>query len=1001
MEKSDGRKLFPPQLDVINAGLLEDQRHLLLNMATGSGKTFLAELAIDRVVKSGYKAVYLTPLKALATQQQRAWESRFQQMKIGVFTGDTAQAAGSKYSYHEAQILIMTPERMDMCLRSWRKYWSWIPEINLIVIDEFHLLGQGVRGARLEGSITRLIRLNPFMRLIGLSATMPNADELSNWLCGLYYQSKWRQVPLKKRFVRFKSAKDKPNHLLKEVFRCIQEGGQSLIFCNSRRRTEDVAKYLKEQGIPAACQHAGLMPEQREQIEADFRSGAIRALAATSTLEMGLNMPARQVILYDSSIFTEYGFDDLPVWSYIQRAGRAGRPGRDPIGEVVMILPRWVSIDPYESERCEPIQSQIGGHRYIQEQLLIEVYAGYSRTAQELTEGFLPLTLYRAQHSEASISRTINELLLGDLLYETECESNVQDRPLKVGLLGTLAIRLMFTVDTVRIVKTFHDEGKRLYLFDLLLIATLSEECEPVLRANYEEIDSLCEIVQLLPSAILDLSVEKLHQKLPSHLVTTRILAAIKMAAVCHCLTTEMTQEEIARRFMVYTADVHLLRESIIRAMQGITAIFTAIDHKGQDTDKALEKNGIDSPAVLAEMLTTMLRYRLNSELVSLTQLRGIGGQRAKALAGEGFDIIESIAGAEPCALKRIEGIGKKLSEQLVREAKTLCAEGTIIIYREEPVFVKLKTSKVKSKIDPYRLIRSRELALMGQEDDRFYVRGGREDHVIIRSGDGFTCDCMDYQEKGGQCKHILSYHYAQEMKKRPNMPMFIDSGGFASLFEGSELIERPECAMIKTKDGDTITPADVLSFQEDHADLGATLDFIITPGMDQAEAERRQELTIRNALFAKERHRGDMVLYASLQCWDESSAALCAELYANTGFRGIAIGGMVPRAGNPEYIERIVHAVSEAVPQCAIHVFGCGNVKLIPDLIRAGADSLDSSSYVREAVDARANRKRYGVHAGLYASILNLYEVNAAVTGKLPNIMQEIPNTRLFERLQ
>lgn len=757
MDRPDGKKLFPPQRDVIDAGMLEDHRHLLLNMATSSGKTFLAELAIERVVADGYKAVYITPLKALAAQQRRAWEKRFPQVKIGVFTGDTALTAGSRYSYHAAQILIMTPERLDMCLRNWRKHWDWIPEVNLVVIDEFHLLGQDVRGARLEGSLTRLVRLNPFVRFIGLSATMPNADELALWLCGIYYRSEWRQVPLERRFVRFKSVKEKPDLLLAEVCRCIQEGGQSLVFCNSRRRTEETAEYLKGQGIPAACHHAGLMPEQRERTEADFRSGAIRVLAATSTLEMGLNLPARQVILYDNSTFTGHGFDDLPVWSYIQRAGRAGRPGCDPSGEAVMILPRWVSADAYKSGRCEPIRSQIGGHRYMQEQLLIEVYAGYSRTARELTEGFLPLTLYKAQHPEAAISRTINNLLLGDLLYETECESDVPDRPLKVGLLGKLAIRLMFTVETVRLVKIFYDEGKRLYLFDLLLLATLSEECEPVLRANYEEMDALCKTAQPLPSVILDLSMAKLKERLPIPLDTPRILAAIKMAAICHCLTTEMAMEEIAGRFIAYMADIHLLRESAIRTMQGIAAIFSAIDRKELGADMASEKKKrIDSSTCLATMLATMLQYRLNSELVMLTQLSGVGGQRAKALAGEGFDTIESIADADPRALRRIDGIGRKLSEQLVRDAKTLCAKGTAAVYREEPVSVRSKKRTIKSRIDPYRLIRSRELTLMGQEGNRFFVRGGREDHIITRSADGFTCDCMDYQEKGGQCKHIL-----------------------------------------------------------------------------------------------------------------------------------------------------------------------------------------------------------------------------------------------------
>ena len=83
--------LFPPQEEVINSGLLEKNEHSILNMATGSGKTFLAELAIESVLESGYKVIYVTPLRALASQQQEKWGQRFSKYKVGIFTGETIQ----------------------------------------------------------------------------------------------------------------------------------------------------------------------------------------------------------------------------------------------------------------------------------------------------------------------------------------------------------------------------------------------------------------------------------------------------------------------------------------------------------------------------------------------------------------------------------------------------------------------------------------------------------------------------------------------------------------------------------------------------------------------------------------------------------------------------------------------------------------------------------------------------------------------------------------------
>lgn len=253
------------------------------------------------------------------------------------------------------------------------------------------------------------------------------------------------------------------------------------------------------------------------------------------------------------------------------------------------------------------------------------------------------------------------------------------------------------------------------------------------------------------------------------------------------------------------------------------------------------------------------------------------------------------------------------------------------------------------------------------------------------------------YLKRTSSCL-MVSHYYAQEMKTRPNMPIFIDSGGFAGLFEGSEIIEYDEYACIKTKDGEELNPMNVLLFQIQHADIGATLDFIIPPGLSEEECIRRQELTIKNALFAKRYCTDrDLILFASLQCWDEASARHIAKVYADAGFVGIAIGGMVPRAKDREYIKKTVQAIHDEAPDCIIHVFGCGNTELIHDLIAVGADSFDSSSYVRNAVDARKTNTTAGIHSNLYAAINQLAKINASID-EANDLFRMIPNKKLFE---
>jgi tRNA-guanine family transglycosylase len=201
----------------------------------------------------------------------------------------------------------------------------------------------------------------------------------------------------------------------------------------------------------------------------------------------------------------------------------------------------------------------------------------------------------------------------------------------------------------------------------------------------------------------------------------------------------------------------------------------------------------------------------------------------------------------------------------------------------------------------------------------------------------------------------MVSYHYAKQMTRRPDGILFIDSGGFASLFEGSDYIERGDYTVIRTREGDEIAPPDVLTLQEKHADIGATVDFLIPPDCPREEAERRQLLTERNARWAlAHRRRSDLRLFASVQAWDADSATATMNTLVSHPFDGFALGGMVPRIKRPEEIIEIVRAIRAADRERPLHVFGIGNAALIRTLFSEGVSSVDSSSYVRAAADGK-----------------------------------------------
>ena len=195
----------------------------------------------------------------------------------------------------------------------------------------------------------------------------------------------------------------------------------------------------------------------------------------------------------------------------------------------------------------------------------------------------------------------------------------------------------------------------------------------------------------------------------------------------------------------------------MIRLLMGIAAVTSAIDKDGTDETAASEKK-TDASYVpnLSTLLANMLRYELDSKLVLLTRLKGVGGKTAKRLAAAGYTSLRSIAEADPEALSRIPGVGRKQASAMVSQAPELLQNDGTGIYEESPCECAEDRTGVQTKADPYRLRRSLELYVKGSEGPKFVVSGGREDHIVFVKDEHFTCDCMDYEKNGGACKHIL-----------------------------------------------------------------------------------------------------------------------------------------------------------------------------------------------------------------------------------------------------
>jgi len=195
--KSEGyTELYPPQKDAVKAGVL-DGKSILVSVPTASGKTLIAMLAaLSHLSKNKSKVIYLTPLRALASEKFEEFKKlekiNGSKIKVAISTGDS-NSADNKLD--DADVIILTNETMD-AMMTFQK--SWIYEIGLVVSDEIHLIGDSGRGPTLEMILTRLktgyVGKKP--QIIALSATISNSSLLAEWLDCKLVESEWRPVPL-------------------------------------------------------------------------------------------------------------------------------------------------------------------------------------------------------------------------------------------------------------------------------------------------------------------------------------------------------------------------------------------------------------------------------------------------------------------------------------------------------------------------------------------------------------------------------------------------------------------------------------------------------------------------------------------------------------------------------------------------------------------------------------------------------------------------------------
>ncbi|AGN16433.1 DEAD/DEAH box helicase [Methanobrevibacter sp. AbM4] len=665
------KEFNPAQKAVIESGYIDDDSNYIIAIPTASGKTVLGVLGLLKTILNGGKAIYAVPLVSIQNEKVKEFK-KFEEFGIKV---------GKSPRYNDLSVMVF--ESFDAISRF---SWNTLREIDTIVVDEFHMIGEDTRGPTIECALTRARIVNPSLRVIALSATLSNMEDIQNWLDAKVVEHDYRPVPLVKTVLdnEMFNVKSKNDIVVKIIEKAMNEDSQALAFVSTRRFTESLAKYVagkiknkiskedrakfnevadkllkvpeKKGSRPTSTclklaeaakngcvfHHAGLFPEQKEIIEDEFRAGNILMIVATPSLMYGVNLPSKSVVIRDYTRWTKNGPQEIPVFDYEQMSGRAGRPLYDNEGFSYLLAKTMdeseLLKEKYVNGEIEPTNSKLVDNKdAFYKQIIAQVASSLSKTPEKLFD-FFSKTLYGYQMTANESMKFFAE---ESLKYEIETSlkflmENGILRPTPEGLktteFGQLIAKSNYSVETAVKIKEYTNVvNDYINIGELIYLLSQTPDLPLISFKARKNKDPVREKMASLGLFVTDIG--------NPEATTVSLMEWID----------ERTEFEIENKYQVYSASC---RRCALDASLLVKFV--------KDTFEVLGKFSYSNEL---DKLSARLYYGVKEDIIPLViGVKRLGRRRGRAVVNAFGDDLRVPSENE---LQRIDGIGKKLAKSI------------------------------------------------------------------------------------------------------------------------------------------------------------------------------------------------------------------------------------------------------------------------------------------------------------------------------------------------